>query len=165
MRLGIAMSRRSSTSVALAAAASQRPWSSSERARHPVMYSEPRVEVVLGAIRDPGIEVGVAALVAAPDRDGARAEVRVGPGDVFLQAGFQRKLEAALELGPACLHALLELGCAHVVERMDDDLRLPQALGERDRALAPCARPRLVAGQHPQLRQVAVGHRELTAGR
>jgi hypothetical protein len=83
---------------------------------------------------------------------------------VLLEAGVERQLEAALELGDPCRHLELRLGRAHVVQRVDDDLGLAEALGELQRSLAPGACSRLVAREHAQLRHVAVGHGELAAG-
>ena len=98
-------------------------------------------------------------------RHRARAQIGVRAGHVLLEGRLERQRETAFELGDPVRHLLLQLGRAHVVERVDHDLGLAEALGELDGPLAPGGRAGLVAGQHPQLRHVAVGHRELAPGR
>jgi hypothetical protein len=89
------------------------------------------------------------------------AEVRVRARDVLLEAGFERELEAAPELRGAPVDVDAHLGGAHVVQGVGEDLGLAEALGQRDRARAPTQRLGSVVGEHAQLGDVAVGHRQL----
>ncbi|MGH2887187.1 MAG: hypothetical protein ACRDPA_31580 [Solirubrobacteraceae bacterium] len=118
---------------------------------------------MLDAVGDPVGEVAIGARVRArPDITGA--EVRVGARDVLLVPALEREREAALELLDPTRQPSGHLGGADVVQRMHEDLGLPEALGESDCELAALDRLADVAGEHRQLRRVAVCHRELAAG-
>ena len=105
------------------------------------MYATHEVEVVLGAVRDPGVEVAIADRVVRAIATDAGAQVGVRAGDVLLEAGLERQREAAFELGAPRRDLLLHLRGPDVVERVDDDLGLAEA-SRRARARA---RPRCVA--------------------
>ncbi len=89
----------------------------------------------------------------------------MGAGDVLLESGVGRELEAALELAGAVDRAARELRRADVVERVDENVGVAEALGQLDRPGAPLPRSRHVAREHPKLGHVAVGHRQLGARR
>ena len=127
------------------------------RARPPVEHvAMPRVEVALQAVGEAVGERLVGLRVGAPPHE-AGAEVRVSARRVLLEAGRQRAPEALAQLVQPAPVAAQVARRADVVERVDDGLRLAQALGERDRLLAPAGRRAHVGGEHPQLRLVGVG--------
>lgn len=111
----------------------------------------PGGEVALVAVGDASTEEVGGVVEAVPGCSG-RAKVGVGPRNVFVGVGGERKVEAALQEGTP-FEGLLGVAQRRtdVVQRMHLHLTVAQRPRESDRPPAPALGCLAVAGQHAQL--------------
>ena len=126
--------------------------------------ARPRVEVVILAVRDSGVEVHESGGVAVLG-DRFRGEIRIGACRVFGQIGGECEIETA---GEQCLAfrggARAHGGDAQVVERVRLDLDVAERGREFERPAGPDSGLLVIVCEHPHLREVAVRHGECPAG-